>query len=88
MDIIDATCKDVKLSHDIIRNYLDAGYMILYYGMENHPEAEGVLGISPKITLIRNKDDIEALPAYEGKLALATQTTMSFCRRLNCINIY
>jgi|LSQX01.2.fsa_nt_gb 4-hydroxy-3-methylbut-2-enyl diphosphate reductase len=82
LDIIDATCKDVKLSHDIIRNYLDAGYMILYYGMENHPEAEGVLGISPKITLIRNKDDIEALPAYEGKLALATQTTMSFLQAI------
>jgi 4-hydroxy-3-methylbut-2-enyl diphosphate reductase len=76
--IIDATCKDVKQSHEIIQEYLENGYLVLYYGVKNHPETEGVLGISSNIIVVRDKEDIENLPEYSGKVALATQTTMSF----------
>ncbi len=76
--IIDATCKDVKQSHEIIQEYLENGYLVLYYGVKNHPETEGVLGISSNIIVVRDKEDIENLPEYSGKVALATQTTISF----------
>lgn len=78
LDIIDATCKDVKQSHEIIQEYIEKGYLVLYYGVKNHPETEGVLGISPDIIVVKDKEDIENLPEYSGKIALATQTTMSF----------
>jgi 4-hydroxy-3-methylbut-2-enyl diphosphate reductase len=78
LDIIDATCRDVEKSHRIIQEYLNKGYLILYYGIKNHPETEGVLGISPNIKVVKEDEDILHLPEYSGKIALATQTTMSF----------
>ena len=57
LNIIDATCPFVKIVHKNINKYLNDGYDIIYIGTKGHPECEGVLGISDKITLITNKDE-------------------------------
>ena len=78
---IDATCPDVTVTHDLVRDLAAAGYYILYIGKKGHPEPEGVLGEVPgHIRLVENEADVDALmltPEQEQKLAISTQTTLS-----------
>ena len=78
---IDATCPDVTVTHDLVRDLAAAGYFILYIGKKGHPEPEGVLGEVPDhISLVENEADVDALaltPEQEQKLAVSTQTTLS-----------
>ncbi len=78
---IDATCPDVTVTHDLVRELVAAGYYILYIGKKGHPEPEGVLGEVPgHIRLVENEADVDALvltPEQEQKLAVSTQTTLS-----------
>ncbi len=77
LTIVDATCPDVIVSHNTIRNYLRQGYHILYIGKQGHPEAEGAISICPsKIHMICNKKDIDRL-ADNHKYVITNQTTMS-----------
>ncbi|MDQ6644718.1 MAG: 4-hydroxy-3-methylbut-2-enyl diphosphate reductase [Chloroflexota bacterium] len=81
LNCIDATCPDVTVTHDLVRELVASGYYILYIGKKGHPEPEGVLGEVPgHISLIENEADVDALaltPAQEEKLAVSTQTTLS-----------
>ncbi|HEX7737694.1 MAG TPA: 4-hydroxy-3-methylbut-2-enyl diphosphate reductase [Ktedonobacteraceae bacterium] len=78
---IDATCPDVTVTHDLVRDLVARGYYILYIGKKGHPEPEGVLGeVLGKISLIETEADVDALqltPEQEARLALSTQTTLS-----------
>ncbi len=78
---IDATCPDVTVTHDLVRELVAAGYYIFYIGKKGHPEPEGVLGEAPgHISLVENEADVDALvltPELEQKLAVSTQTTLS-----------
>jgi 4-hydroxy-3-methylbut-2-enyl diphosphate reductase len=78
---IDATCPDVTVTHDLVRELVAAGYYILYIGKKGHPEPEGVLGEVPgRISLVENEADVDALmltSEQEQKLAVSTQTTLS-----------
>lgn len=78
---IDATCPDVTVTHELVRDLAAAGYYILYIGKKGHPEPEGVLGEVPgHISLVENEADVDALvltPEQEQKLAISTQTTLS-----------
>jgi 4-hydroxy-3-methylbut-2-en-1-yl diphosphate reductase len=78
---IDATCPDVIVTHDLVRELVAAGYYILYIGKKGHPEPEGVLGEVPgHISLVETEADVDALqltPKQEQKLAVSTQTTLS-----------
>jgi 4-hydroxy-3-methylbut-2-en-1-yl diphosphate reductase len=78
---IDATCPDVTVTHDLVRDLAAAGYYILYIGKKGHPEPEGVLGEVPgHINLVEDEADVDALsltPEQEQKLAVSTQTTLS-----------
>src|SRR6516162_4396438 len=81
LNCIDATCPDVTVTHDLVRELAATGYYILYIGKRGHPEPEGVLGEVPEhICLIENESDVDALmltPEQEQKLAVSTQTTLS-----------
>lgn len=81
LNCIDATCPDVTVTHDLVRDLAKQGYYILYIGKKGHPEPEGVLGEVPgQISLIENEADVDALtltPEQEAHLALSTQTTLS-----------
>jgi len=78
---IDATCPDVTVTHDLVRDLVAKGYYILYIGKKGHPEPEGVLGEVPgHISLIEDEADVDALnltPTQLEKLAVSTQTTLS-----------
>ncbi len=74
---IDATCKDVYKVHNHIKERLDT-HEVLYIGKPLHPEVEGVLGISNKITLIANIDEARNFIKKTTKpLYVTNQTTLS-----------
>jgi 4-hydroxy-3-methylbut-2-en-1-yl diphosphate reductase len=79
---IDATCPDVTVTHDLVRDLVAKGYYILYIGKKGHPEPEGVIGEVPgHASLIETEADVDALTLtaeQEQKLAVSTQTTLSW----------
>ncbi len=78
---IDATCPDVTVTHDLVRDLVAKGYYILYVGKKGHPEPEGVMGEVPgHISLVETEADVDALvltAEQEEKIAVSTQTTLS-----------
>ena len=76
LNIIDTTCGNVLIVHKKIKQYLDLNYTCLYIGTPNHPECEGVLGISNKIKLISNINDLDNL-RITGNIYVTNQTTLS-----------
>lgn len=75
---IDATCVDVLKTKEIIKEYLNKDYDVIYFGKRKHPEAEAVISISNKIHLINSKEDIDELKIDNDKIFVTNQTTMSF----------
>lgn len=74
--LVDATCPDVKRTHDLVRKHTKHGGHVLYIGQKNHPEAEGTIGISPNIHLITSFQDVDLLPDLENVL-ITCQTTLN-----------
>lgn len=75
---IDATCPDVTVTHDLIREMTADGYEIIYIGKKGHPEPEGAIGIAPdKVHLVQTLEDAEALSIESDKVIITNQTTMS-----------
>ena len=77
LDVIDATCPMVHLVHNNIIKRINDGYDIIYIGTKNHPEVEGVLGISSSIHFISNVDEIDSLNINNDKIYSTNQTTLS-----------
>src|SRR5437667_8794201 len=81
LNCIDATCPDVTVTHDLVRDLVEKGYYVLYIGKKGHPEPEGVMGEVPgHASLIETEADVDALaltPEQAKKLAVSTQTTLS-----------
>ena len=75
LTIVDATCPDVEKTHRLIREHTSSGD-VLYIGKRNHPEAEGALGISPRVHLITGIQDLEELGPLENVM-ITNQTTLS-----------
>ncbi|MBR2825266.1 MAG: 4-hydroxy-3-methylbut-2-enyl diphosphate reductase [Solobacterium sp.] len=73
--IVDATCPDVKITHQITREHVKDGDVI-YIGKRNHPEAEGTVGISNRVHLVSSIEDIQQLPPLDNIL-ITNQTTLS-----------
>lgn len=84
---VDATCDDVLKTQNIIKNYINNGYDVIYFGKKNHPEAEAVLSISKRIHLVCNVDDINNLNINNTKIFLTNQTTISYLELEKMINI-
>lgn len=76
LNIIDATCGYVKMTHKEIEKHLANGYDVYYIGTKNHPECEGSIGISDKINLITSTQDID-LYDFKDKSFIINQTTLS-----------
>ncbi|AWE06822.1 4-hydroxy-3-methylbut-2-enyl diphosphate reductase [Lysinibacillus sp. 2017] len=75
---IDATCPDVTVTHDLIREKTAEGYDIIYIGKRNHPEPEGAIGVAPdRVHLVQSMNDIENLSFNNEKILVTNQTTMS-----------
>ncbi|WP_042345894.1 4-hydroxy-3-methylbut-2-enyl diphosphate reductase [Bacillus massiliigorillae] len=75
---IDATCPDVTVTHDLIREKKAEGYHIIYIGKKGHPEPEGAVGVAPDVVhLVENLQDVENLNLGDSKIIVTNQTTMS-----------
>ena len=75
---IDATCPDVTVTHDLIREKKALGYHVIYIGKKGHPEPEGAVGVAPDIVhLVENLQDVENLQIDSEKIIVTNQTTMS-----------
>jgi 4-hydroxy-3-methylbut-2-enyl diphosphate reductase len=75
---LDATCPDVTVTHDLIRNKKEDGYEFIYIGKKGHPEPEGAVGIAPTIVhLVESIDDVNKLTINNDKIIVTNQTTMS-----------
>ena len=75
---IDASCKDVLRTHQIILDHVRSGYDVIYVGKKGHPETEGCLGLSDTaIHLIESVVDLEQLTFANQKIIITNQTTLS-----------
>ncbi|MBD3107596.1 4-hydroxy-3-methylbut-2-enyl diphosphate reductase [Bacillus sp. AGMB 02131] len=75
---IDATCPDVTVTHDLIREKKAQGYHVVYIGKKGHPEPEGAIGVAPDIVhLVENLQDVEDLHIESDRIIVTNQTTMS-----------
>ena len=73
--IVDATCPDVIVTHDIVRSHAKTGDVI-YIGKKNHPESEGTVGLGDHVHLVTCIEDLDDLPEMHDIL-ITNQTTLS-----------
>lgn len=83
---VDASCVDVLKTQSIIKEYINNGYEVIYFGKAKHPEAEAVISISNKIHLVTNADELNNLNLSTNKVFLTNQTTMSYMELADLIN--
>jgi 4-hydroxy-3-methylbut-2-en-1-yl diphosphate reductase len=75
---VDATCSDVVVTHDLVKDLAERGYDVVYIGRRGHPEPEGVIGEAPgKVHLVQEPEDVDALAISNEKIAVTCQTTLS-----------
>jgi 4-hydroxy-3-methylbut-2-en-1-yl diphosphate reductase len=78
LSVVDATCSDVVVTHDLVKDLAERGYDVVYIGRRGHPEPEGVLGEAPgKVHLVQDPEDVDALDIQNDKIAVTCQTTLS-----------
>lgn len=78
LNMVDATCSDVVVTHDLVKDLVERGYDVVYIGRRGHPEPEGVLGEAPgKVHLVQDPQDVDALDLQNKKIAVTCQTTLS-----------
>jgi 4-hydroxy-3-methylbut-2-enyl diphosphate reductase len=81
LHVLDATCPDVTRTHDLVKEYAERGYKVIYIGKKGHPEPEGVIGEAPEsVYLVESTADLDTLPASLATyphLLVTTQTTLS-----------
>lgn len=76
LTLVDATCKDVYITHDLIKEYLKKDYDIIYIGKKNHPETNASLALGKNIYLVETIKDIETIKT-DKKIFVTNQTTFS-----------
>ncbi len=76
LHIIDASCEYVRKIQNKILEMISDGYEIIYIGVNNHPESEGILGCSDKINFVTSLHDVNSLNIKSNKIFVANQTTL------------
>jgi len=75
VDVVDATCPYVTKPQEIAQEMSEAGYDVLIFGDETHPEIKGVKSYATKgAKVVSNVFDLMDLKLHE-KIALIAQTT-------------
>ena len=78
LKVVDGTCEDVLKTKNIIIEYLNRDYDVIYFGKKGHPESNAIISISNKIHLVSNIEDINSLNITNSKIIITNQTTMSY----------
>jgi 4-hydroxy-3-methylbut-2-enyl diphosphate reductase len=77
LDFKDATCPDVGIIAGKIRIHAKKGYTTVIFGDPKHPEVIGLMGYTEGHGyVIKNQDDIAALPPLGDKVCMVSQSTM------------
>src|SRR5437879_11570986 len=77
LNMVDATCSDVVVTHDLVKDLVERGYDVVYIGRRGHPEPEGVIGEAPgKVHLVQDPQDIDALDITNARIAVTCKTTL------------
>lgn len=88
LDIIDTTCKEVTKIQNVVKDKINEGYIVLYYGKHNHPEAKAVLNDNQNVYLVSNEQDINELDIdINSKIFFTNQTTMSYFDTLKIMQV-
>lgn len=76
IEIISTTCPFVRRAQMVARRLAEAGFFVVVFGDENHPEVKGILGWT-KGKGIATKDEkaITALDTIPRRLGILSQTT-------------
>lgn len=77
LTVVDATCKDVIKTHELIKSCIQNNQEVLYIGKKGHPESEGALSINKKVHLIESIKDLENYKDQDTHYVITNQTTMS-----------
>jgi 4-hydroxy-3-methylbut-2-enyl diphosphate reductase len=75
VDVVDATCPFVTKPQEIAQEMSEAGYSVVIFGDEKHPEIKGVKSYATHgAVVVTEVEDLEALKLRE-RIALIAQTT-------------
>ena len=75
VEVIDATCPYVTKPQQICQEMSEAGYDVLIFGDETHPEIKGVKSYATHgAKVVSSKDDLKGMKLGE-RIALVAQTT-------------
>ncbi|MEO1937681.1 MAG: 4-hydroxy-3-methylbut-2-enyl diphosphate reductase [Sulfurimonas sp.] len=75
VDVVDATCPFVTKPQEIAQEMSEAGYDVVIFGDEKHPEIKGVKSYATRGAYVATTvDDLEDLKLHE-RIALIAQTT-------------
>ncbi|MEN4052290.1 4-hydroxy-3-methylbut-2-enyl diphosphate reductase [Sulfurimonas sp. NWX79] len=75
VDVVDATCPFVTKPQEIAQEMSEAGYSVVIFGDEKHPEIKGVKSYATHgATVVTEVEDLEDLKLHE-RIALIAQTT-------------
>ncbi len=78
LNLVDATCARVKSLQRFVHKYHAAGYHIIIFGKDQHPEVIGLRGFcEDKCDVIENSEQIENLKFKSKFVVLISQTTMN-----------
>lgn len=76
--VVDAVCPLVTKVHHEVKVRADKGYQIVYVGHDGHEEAVGTMAVAPTaIHRVESTEEVDALPSFDGDVALLAQTTLS-----------
>ena len=72
---------------DIVTDYLNRNYDVIYIGKNNHPESQAIISLAKQVHLVTNQDDINKLYIKNDKILITNQTTMSMFETESLIDI-
>ena len=76
--VVDSVCPLVTKVHHEVKVRSGKGFRIVYVGHEGHEEAVGTMAVAPhSISRVESIDEVDALPEFNGPVALLAQTTLS-----------
>lgn len=76
LTLVDATCQDVYVTHDLIKAYLKKDYQIIYIGKKHHPETNASLSLGDSVHLVEHVEDALKIDIKEP-IFVTNQTTFS-----------
>jgi 4-hydroxy-3-methylbut-2-enyl diphosphate reductase len=86
IDVVDATCPYVTKPQQICQEMSEAGYVIIIFGDEEHPEIKGVKSYAAHgATVVTSVEELENMKLGE-KIALVSQTTRKAQDYLKIVN--